>query len=31
LIIGHVWNRLPRTVLYDDVNPGYEPTFEVVS
>lgn len=31
LMIGHLWNRMPRTQLYDDMGPGagYAPTFTV--
>jgi hypothetical protein len=29
LMLGHIWNRLPDTLLYADLNPGYVPTFAV--
>jgi len=30
LFLGHVWNRVPRTQLYDDlVVGGYAPTFVI--
>src|SRR5581483_11701551 len=25
LLLGHYWNRLPETQLYEDLNPGYFP------
>jgi len=31
VLLGHVWNRLPPTRVYADLNPGYQATFEVVS
>jgi len=33
LLIGHRWNRIPTTQLYDDLfpNPGYAPTFTIDS
>jgi hypothetical protein len=27
LMLGHGWNRVPETQLYEDTNPGYQPTF----
>ncbi|MGK3997476.1 SAVED domain-containing protein [Sorangium sp. So ce1024] len=27
LLLGHVWNRIPSTQLYEDLNPGYAPAF----
>jgi hypothetical protein len=31
LMIGHLWNRMPETQLYDDLGPGkgYTPTFRI--
>jgi len=29
LFLGHLWNRIPPTQLYEDVKTGYEPTFSV--
>jgi hypothetical protein len=31
LLLGHVWNRMPETQLYDDlgVGRGYAPTFRL--
>jgi hypothetical protein len=29
LFLGHSWNRVPTTHLYEDLNPGYGPTFTV--
>lgn len=29
LFLGHSWNRIPTTHLYDDLNPGYAPTFTI--
>jgi hypothetical protein len=26
LFLGHIWNRVPSTLLYEDANPGYLPT-----
>jgi SMODS-associated and fused to various effectors sensor domain len=26
LLLGHIWNRVPSTQLYEDLNPGYAPT-----
>ncbi|HEU4975764.1 MAG TPA: SAVED domain-containing protein [Baekduia sp.] len=31
LLLGHAWNRVRETQLYDDTNPGYAPTFALVS
>jgi hypothetical protein len=27
LMMGHGWNRVPATQVYEDTNPGYQPTF----
>ncbi|WP_129344653.1 SAVED domain-containing protein [Sorangium cellulosum] len=27
LFLGHVWNRIPSTQLYEDLSPGYTPAF----
>ncbi len=27
LFLGHVWNRVPATQLYEDMNPSYAPAF----
>ena len=27
LFLGHVWDRVPPTTLYEDLAPGYEPAF----
>ena len=27
LLLGHVWNRIPQTVVYEDILAGYAPTF----
>lgn len=27
LLLGHLWNRMPSTQLYEDLNPGYAPAF----
>ncbi len=27
LFLGHVWNRVPTTQVYEDLNPGYAPAF----
>ncbi|WP_437677240.1 SAVED domain-containing protein [Sorangium sp. So ce131] len=27
LLLGHVWNRVPRTQVYEDLSPGYVPAF----
>lgn len=27
LFLGHVWNRLPPTQIYEDLSPGYSPAF----
>ena len=29
IMIGHLWNRMPRTQVYEDLGPGagYTPTF----
>jgi SMODS-associated and fused to various effectors sensor domain len=31
LLLGHVWNRLPETQVYDDLGSsrGYAPTFQL--
>ncbi|MEV8099142.1 SAVED domain-containing protein [Kitasatospora sp. NPDC085879] len=29
LLLGHRWNRLRQTVVYEDLNPGYEPAFTI--
>lgn len=31
LLLGHIWNRMPETQLYDDLGPGrgYAPTFRL--
>lgn len=31
LLLGHVWNRVGPTVVYEDLSPGYAPTFEIPS
>ncbi|XXX77651.1 SAVED domain-containing protein [Sorangium sp. So ce134] len=27
LLLGHLWNRIPATQLYEDLSPGYAPAF----
>ncbi|KYG10852.1 hypothetical protein BE21_58755 [Sorangium cellulosum] len=27
LLLGHLWNRIPSTQLYEDLSPGYAPAF----
>ena len=29
LLLGHVWNRVGPTIVYEDLSPGYAPTFEI--
>jgi CBASS immunity sensor of nucleotide second messenger signals len=29
LLLGHVWNRVGLTRVYEDLSPGYAPTFEI--
>jgi hypothetical protein len=29
LLLGHRWNRVPTTIVYEDLAPGYAPTFTV--
>lgn len=29
LLLGHIWNRVGTTVVYEDLNPGYVSTFEI--
>ncbi len=29
LLLGHVWNRVGPTLVYEDLSPGYTPTFEI--
>lgn len=29
LMLGHIWNRLPPTLVYEDLSPGYSATFEL--
>lgn len=29
LMLGHVWNRVPATIVYEDLNPGYQATFRL--
>lgn len=29
LLLGHFWNRVPLTQLYEDLNPGYAPTIAI--
>ncbi|MCU1305024.1 MAG: hypothetical protein JWQ87_5308 [Candidatus Sulfotelmatobacter sp.] len=29
LLLGHIWNRVGRTVVYEDLSPGYVSTFRV--
>ena len=31
VMVGHLWNRMPTTQLYDDLGPGggYAPTFSI--
>lgn len=29
LLLGHAWNRVGPTVVYEDLSPGYAPTFEI--
>jgi hypothetical protein len=31
LMLGHVWNRVAPTLVYEDLCPGYAPTFEIPS
>lgn len=28
LLLGHIWNRVGTTIVYEDLNPGYVSTFE---
>jgi hypothetical protein len=30
ILLGNHWNRMPRTLVHADVNPGYEPTFQIL-
>jgi SMODS-associated and fused to various effectors sensor domain len=27
LLLGHIWNRIPHTQVYEDLNPSYAPAF----
>jgi hypothetical protein len=29
LLLGHFWNRVCTTLVYEDLSPGYWPTFEI--
>jgi hypothetical protein len=29
LLLGHLWNRIGPTVVYEDLSPAYAPTFEI--
>jgi hypothetical protein len=29
MMLGHIWNRVPPTLIYEDLNPGYQATFEI--
>lgn len=29
LLLGHIWNRVGTTVVYEDLSPGYASTFEI--
>jgi hypothetical protein len=29
LLVGHIWNRVGSTIVYEDLSPGYAPTFEI--
>jgi len=29
LLLGHIWNRVGTTIVYEDLSPGYVPTFEL--
>lgn len=29
LMLGHIWNRAPATLLYEDTNPSYTPAIEL--
>jgi hypothetical protein len=29
LLLGHIWNRIGTTIVYEDLGPGYAPTFEI--
>jgi hypothetical protein len=31
IMIGHLWNRMPRTQIYEDLGPGagYAPAFTI--
>jgi hypothetical protein len=29
LLVGHLWDLMLPTQLYDDANPGYLPTFKL--
>lgn len=29
LLLGHIWNRVGTTVVYEDLSPGYTSTFEI--
>lgn len=29
LLLGHIWNRVGTTLVYEDLSPGYAPTFEI--
>ena len=29
LLLGHIWNRVGTTIVYEDLSPGYVSTFEV--
>ena len=28
LLLGHIWNRVGTTIVYEDLSPGYVSTFE---
>lgn len=28
MLLGHIWNRVPATLVYADLDPGYAPTYE---
>jgi hypothetical protein len=29
LMLGHIWNRMGPTLVYEDLSPGYAPTYDV--
>ncbi len=31
MMLGHIWNRVPPTLVYEDLNPGYQATFEIAA